>query len=153
MATIINTQKTGAFKFLDDLLRNKIFWFAVIVILAIWYIYNQGLKAAQGNQAELPNNGTGIPAGWTPNADAMGLHDAMDNGSWVLGAGYGTDEEKIWNILTGKTDDQLISIYNCFNTLYQTDSGLTLIGWFNEDLSGDDLTRALDYFNGLPGVV
>jgi hypothetical protein len=145
--------KTTIWDIALTVIKSKWFWIATAAIIIVWYFYSEGKKAAEGTQAELPNNGTGIPAGWTPGADAMGLHDEMDNGSWLMGAGYGTDEEKIWSILTGKTDDQLISIYNEFNRLYQADSGMTLIGWFNEDLSGDDLTRALDYFNGLPGVI
>lgn len=143
------TQKVTGWEVLLTILRNKWFWIAVGGILIIYLIYAAGKKAASGTSAPLPNNGTGIPAGWTATQDAMVLHDAMDNGSWVLGAGYGTDEDAIWGVLEGKTDDQLVAIYNEFNRLYQAESEMDLMDWFEEDLEGDDLNRALGYFNGL----
>lgn len=93
---------------------------------------------------ELPNNGTGIPTGWTPTNSAMILYDAMK--------GAGTDEDQLFGILQDKTPDQLAAIYNEFTRLYFKESKQNLFQWFKSDLSGNDLARALAYFSGIQGL-
>lgn len=90
---------------------------------------------------KLPTAGSGIPLGWNALPDARKLYVAMD--------GLGTSENMIWNALDGKTKDQLAAIYNEFNNQYQADSGEDLLGWFKGDLSGTDLSRALNYYKDI----
>jgi hypothetical protein len=72
--------------------------------------------------------------------DAMALYEAMK--------GWGTDENAIWAVLDGKTDDQLNMIQNQFQVILgeKRESG-NLISWFQDDLSGQDLQKALAYFD------
>lgn len=139
-------------KFAEDLLKNKWFWIVLLVIVIAWYIYKQGVANGAGDQAELPNGGTGIPAGWSATPAATALHGAMDTGSAFWGAiGYGTDEDTIWNTLEYLSLDQRAAVNNEFNRLYQGESGMNLRQWFEDELSGEELNRALAYFNGIFG--
>lgn len=99
------------------------------LIIAIWYY---GYRS--GGKIPLPNNGGGIPLGWTAVIPVQRLISAMD--------GVGTDENEIFETLEGLTNDQLAAIINEY---YNTTND-KLIDRFSEELSADDLTRALFYF-------
>lgn len=134
---------------MKDLLKNKYLWYVVITIAIIISIYllgkRFGVLATQTPQVKpLPNNGEGIPTGWTAEGVAQQLYDAMFGGSLF---GAGTDEDKIFNTLTPLTDDQLAATYNTYNTLFHPDGNGTLNTDLQSELSGDDLTRALAFFN------
>jgi hypothetical protein len=58
---------------------------------------------------------------------------------------WGTDETAIWATLEGKTSGQLKLIYN----VYGATQGEDLFAAFRGDLSGDDLSRALNYFQNI----
>lgn len=92
----------------------------------------------------LPNNGSGIPAGWTPTNAVARIKSAFD---WTWHEG-GTDEPAIYSALADKTKDQLVAIYNDFNRQHATKSKPNLFKWFEDEMSGEDLMRAMDYFNG-----
>jgi isochorismate hydrolase len=133
------------------LLKNKIFWYiviAVIVILAVYFVGKKFgvIKAAVPDIKPLPNNGQGIPTGWTAEIVAQQIYDAMFGG---LLWGMGSDEDKIFDTLTPLTDDQLAATYNTYNTMFHSDGSGTLISDFQSELSGDDLTRVLSYFNSV----
>lgn len=109
--------------------------FAFLVVVAfVYFAYRQGKK--RGQIVTFPNNGTGIPVGWSPRPVVESLLAAMQ--------GFGTDETAIWDALEGLTDDQLAAVYNDFNTLLPDDQNL--FEWFRSELSGDELKRALNYF-------
>lgn len=108
----------------------------IVIILVAVGMYIQKLKGHKPKK--LPNNGSGIPAGWSPDATATELHNAM--------AGAGTDEDAIWNALNGLTPDQCAAVYNRFGELYFAEYGCDLYKWFEDDLSSTDLARAMDYF-------
>lgn len=108
-----------------------------LVIVGGFILWAKGKKAGVTVPIPLPDNGSGIPAGWSPTADVIRLRNAFN--------GFGTDEEGIFNTLTGKTNDQLIAIRNEYAHRYSED----LIERFNDELSGDDLTRALQFYQGL----
>lgn len=133
------------------LTKSKYFWYVMIAIIIILSVYFIGkkfgvIKAAQPDVKPLPNNGQGIPEGWSAQIVCQQLYDAMFGGGlW----GAGTDESKIFNTLTPLTDDQLVATYNTYNTLYHTDGEGTLLTDFQSELSGDDLTRALAFFNSV----
>lgn len=107
---------------------------AFVLFIAV-YFYKRGKE--KGRMAEFPNNGSGIPQGWSPAPVVERLISAMQ--------GFGTNESEIWASLTGLTQDQLAAVYNEFNK--QLPEGQTLFEWFRNDLSGDDLARALAYFS------
>jgi len=132
-----------------DLLYNKWFWIAVLFVIIILYVYNQGKEAATGKQAPLPNSGAGIPVGWTPNPAAVTIHNAMDTGGVLWGVwNYGTDEDTIFNTLQPLTLDQRVAVNNEFNKLYQAESEMTMVQWFESELDGEDLSRVMALFNG-----
>lgn len=87
---------------------------------------------------DYPTGGSGIPQGWSPKPVADQLEGAM--------SGWGTSDEQIWNALGDLNDDQLAAVYNAFGVREGTD----LFGWFQSDLSGSDLQRAMDYFKNVP---
>jgi len=110
----------------------------VIVILAFVFFIGKGFgKKGTPKRIPLPKNGEGIPLGWTATPDTVALYSAM-KGLW-------TDENMIWNTLEGKTPDQLAAVYNEFGNRYKED----LFDWFRDDLSGGELSRALNYFKGI----
>lgn len=119
----------------------------ILILLAIggiiYYFYKQGKKA--GGIIKYPNNGSGIPAGWSPRPSVIQLENAFcPNGLWGC---PGTDESLIFATLNPLTDDQLAAVYND----YRNKNGEDLLGKFNDELSGDDLTRALAYFSFISG--
>lgn len=71
---------------------------------------------------------------WSPVADVVTLYEAMKY--------LGTNEENIWRSIEGKSPAQLIAIYNEFGNRYGED----LFEWFEDELSDDDLLRAMAYF-------
>jgi hypothetical protein len=132
-----------------DLLYNKWFWVIVLLVIIIWYVYNEGKDDGQGDQSKLPNSGSGIPVGWTPNPAAITIHNAMDTGAAFWGAwGYGTDEDLIFSTLEPLTLDQRVAVNNEFNKLYQNESGMSMADWFESELDGEDLSRVMALFNG-----
>lgn len=136
---------------MQALLKNRIFWYVVIGIVVILAVYFVGkkfgvIKAAVPDIKPLPNNGEGIPDGWTAEIVSQQLYDAMFGG--VLW-GMGSDEDKIFDTLTPLTDDQLAATYNTYNTMFHSDGSGTLISDFQSELSGNDLTQALAFFNSV----
>lgn len=127
----------------------------VIVIILLWKILDWSgviakLKAqftklpkaktpdgADGSQAQYYDPDTNQLKAYDPRPDVIALRAAM--------SGAGTDEEAIWDVLDSKNDPQLAAIYNDFSAL----TGEDLFEWFADDLSGSDLQKALNYFNGL----
>lgn len=91
----------------------------------------------RGNQGGVSLQQDGINISWSPRASAEALQDAMK--------GLGTDEDKIFNTLEPLTKQQRNDVRNYFNTYFG--DGDTLFEWFEDDLSGNDLSRAKAYFN------
>lgn len=108
-------------------------WFAVIsgVGLAIYLFYRWSKK--QGGYVSYPDNGKGIPAGWSPVPFAERLYNAI--------AGLGTDEPEIWAVLEGAglTNDMKAAVYNQYMKSYGTRLEIDL----RDDLNAEDYTRAL----------
>lgn len=127
---------------ISKLLRNKYFWIGVAILLVVIYIYYRG-KQSNRQRVKIPK-GVDIPSGWSARPTVDALRSSME-GSWYNPFSYGTDEQVIWNALTGLNKAQLSLVYNEFNAT----TGDDLFDWFRGDLSGDDLTRALGYFNGV----
>lgn len=127
----------------------------VAIIIVLWYVLKwTGLadeikgklkkppKATtpdgfDGSQAQWFNPDTGMMEAYDPRPDVVELKEAM--------AGPGTDEDAIWSVLDLKTDQQLVAIYNDF----QDYTGEDLFEWFSGDLSGENLSRAMNYFSGI----
>ena len=122
---------------MQGILKNKWFWIGVIVFILIIAIYYTGKAAGRRPQVKLPNSGSGIPTGWDPGPAAINLHEAL--------SGWGTDEDRIFDTLSQLTPDQCAAVYNEYNTRYNAN----LLDDFEEELSGNDLTNALSYFNGI----
>jgi len=101
------------------------------------FLWWRGKQAGANTPLPLPDNGSGIPDGWSPTGEVIILRNAFN--------GFGTDEEAIFDALNNKTADQLIAIKNEYANRYHVD----LLDEFNAELSGDDLQRALNYYNGI----
>lgn len=133
---------------MEALTSNKYFWYIMMAIIIMLTVYFAGkkigvIKASQPQTAPLPNNGSGIPDGWSANNVANQLYDAMFGGGFW---GAGTDEAKIFSTLLPLTPDQCTAAYNTYNVLYYPKGESNLIKDFQSELSGDDLTKALSFF-------
>lgn len=116
-----------------------------LILIAVIILVTRALvRGHRDKKQPLPNNGAGIPTGWDAEGDARTLHDAMQ-GLNLFDSGYDT----VIATLSGKTDDQLVAIYNEFNRLYASEGEGNLIDWFEDDFSGTDLTTILSYYTGL----
>ena len=111
----------------------QIFLIVVIIIGAVyWYGQKQGKEKAQQPQ-KLPNNGSGIPQGWLPDALADEGYDVLK------GANPVTFWKDIWaEKLTTLSNDQLVAVYNEFNRKYKSKGGLfsdggTMTKWIEDD--------------------
>ncbi len=121
--------------------RTNIITVAIVLVVSILItIYVLGRKSAKNgktlkiSQSDIKND---VPKEWDPNFDAQILHSAIE--------GMGTDEEAIYGVLQNKNKTQLKLIYNAFNLQYNED----LFEWFSDDLSDEDLTRVMGYFQGI----
>lgn len=83
-----------------------------------------------------------IPNGWQSRTDVYGLYDAFFNQSLF---GIGTNEAKVISIFSGKSNGQLAKIHNDYNKEF----GRDLIKDLNSELSGIELTTALNYLSNL----
>lgn len=113
----------------------------IVALLAIaLFVFGRSTVDKIPKPLKLPDGGKGIPDGWSPVPSAQALHGAM--------SGAGTDEALIWSTLSGLTNDQLTAILNEFNNQFGAEyPGCDLYCWFRGDLSGEDLQRAMNYFN------
>ncbi len=116
------------------ILKNKWFWIIIAVIVLIIVVK---VVFGKNKPQKVKYDQDQLPPGWSAENDARQLHDAMD--------GWGTDEETIWLILNNKNQAQLAAIYNAYIDLY----GVSILEDFEDDLSGEDLNRALNYFSFL----
>ncbi|HZI11291.1 MAG TPA: XopAJ/AvrRxo1 family type III secretion system effector zeta toxin [Myxococcus sp.] len=66
--------------------------------------------------------------------DAAALHDAMEGGV----TGWGTDEDKVFKTLEGKTPDEVNKLRQAYKDHYRKDLDATV----RKELGGDDLKRA-----------
>ena len=108
-------------------------------------IYFAGRKAGKGapvKQVKLPK-GVSIPSQWTPRPVTVKLYNAMK--------GFGTDTKAIWSALEPLNDAQKALVYSDFGVYCKEkkESDTDLLTWFSDDLSGDDLSRAVAYFKGI----
>lgn len=92
---------------------------------------------SDGSGAQYYNPETNMMEAYNPRQDVIRLKNAM--------SGFGTDEEAIWDTLDDKNDEQLVAIYNDFADY----TGDDLFEWFNDDLDGTDLSKAMQYFDGI----
>ena len=123
--------------------KNNLYAIAgVIIVVVVYYFYTAGKKA--GGIITYPNNGTGIPSGWSPRPVVVQLQSAFNpsGNSWMT-AFDGTNEDLIWSSLNNLTDDQLASVYNDYLQV----TGHSILDDLRRELSGDDLTRAMQYFS------
>lgn len=98
----------------------------------VWLLYRWAKK--QGMFVKHPDNGQGIPAGWSAIPFVERLNKAF--------SGWGTDEEEIFDVLenSGLTNDMKAAIYNDYLKLYKK----TLLQEFKDELSDEDYNRALN---------
>ena len=102
----------------------------VVVVVAGYLLYRQGKKSAERpKDVEYPNNGTGIPAGWSAEIIADNLHDVMD-GLFTLPI----TKDAAWLKLRDlPTNDMVIAVYNVFNQKYFNKDDGTLTQWIKDE--------------------
>lgn len=123
----------------------------VVAIALLLFIYFQGKKTGklkeQLNSAKpekLPNNGSGIPANWSPNGLVAKLHKVLDGVDWFMS---NDDKKSAYGELASLTKDQITAVYNAFNKAYgEVENGkytYTLYNWISDDSGDDSKVRAL----------
>jgi len=115
----------------------------VLVLLGMVLIYRIVNKRSPVT-LPLPD-GVDLPSGWSAVPVVVKLRAAMPNVSWYNPSTYADDETQIWNALDPLNDAQLIAVFNEWDNR----EGEPLTETFQSNLSGEDLNRALSYFNGL----
>ena len=108
---------------------------AVVLILALGlFLAGRWTKRQRiPKRRKLPNNGSGIPKGWSEEALVKETFDAFD--------GIFTNNAKKLTVigkLLGLTDDQLVAVYNRFNDLHTNRGDGTLYDWINDEWSLGD---------------
>lgn len=103
-------------------------FFAIAFITAVFLVGKKLGKGNNPNPRKLPNNGSGIPDGWSAESIARQILDAFD--------GLFTSTSKKLFVLGNMqtlTDDQLTAVYNRFNEAYG--GGDSLYEWIAEEWS------------------
>ncbi len=119
---------------------------AAICVALILFIYligrNSGkLKAQANNMApvKLPNNGTGIPQGWSPDPLISELYDAM-KGLFA----WSSTRENAYSKITALTRDQRTALYNRWNQLHGDKNAGSLTEWIRDEAySGPQQQKAI----------
>gem|GEM_PF-2578187 len=132
--------------------RTAIYLIILGVIVAFMVFFTKK-KPFKKRKVPLPNGGQGIPmnadgSSWSPMRSVEMLYYSMfgsGSSSWWNPGSYGTDEAMLFMTLADKTQDQLAGIINAYEDKYERD----LIADFKGELSGAELSRALDYFGFL----
>ena len=127
----------------------------VVFGLLLSKLYKDTIGKYKPRKLELPNGGTGIPIqangeSWSPLKSVELLYQSMYGsltGYWFDPTSLGTDEVQLFNVLGDKTDDQLAAILNAYEQKYSRD----LIKDLSGELSGSELSSALDYFYFVKG--
>lgn len=109
---------------------------AVIIILACIVVYSFARK----NFVKVPGNGSDVPSNWDATPEAIKLYNAMK--------GIGTNEDVFFSTLSALSLGQRALVYNKYLEMY----GHSIIEDIQDDFEGNDLTKALDYFKGIPGI-
>lgn len=118
--------------------KNK--WFVLIAGLFAFFIFIYYRGKAAGKTIPLPDNGTGIPSGWTPE----GTIQLIVNNFGVFD--LTTNERKIIEILSALSPDQRAALKN----EWFREFGNTIEEDLNSHFSDpDNLAVALNYFNFL----
>ena len=102
-------------------------------VLSYYFFKNKKVK--------LPNSGSGIPQGWTPEPTAQQLNGLMSGIDWG-----NTHEDDIYQIVMALTPDQLAAVYNSYNTLFRAD----LLTDLNEEIGDETMITAIrNKFSGI----
>jgi hypothetical protein len=92
-------------------------------------------------QVKLPNSGSGIPLGWTPDGLVALLHETMDGADLFFA---NDDKISAFDKLSSLTDDQITTVSNAFNLRFKKkDSDESLYQWIYNESGGDARVRAL----------
>lgn len=125
--------------------RLALIVFAVCVALIVFTYFigrSSGKNKATADRTQekaLPNNGQGIPAGWSPEAIVTELFDAMDG---LLA--WSSTRENAYTKLTTLTKDQLVAVYNRFNQLHSDKDNGSLYQWIKDEAySGPQQAKAM----------
>ena len=138
--------------------KIKPFAIALLVLVVVMVIvYQAGKRRSQSKvpPLDLPNNGQGIPTGWSPDPLVKKLHDGMDGfGSWDL---PGSMRVEAWNELADlQTPDMVVAVNNRFNQLHGADE--TLYEWIDSELATTLAAitakqAALHTLQSIPGIL
>lgn len=123
--------------------------FLVVILIIYFYGKHKGKASATGPKVTYPNNGDGIPKGWSPSPLAKELKNVM-SGLFTLS---GTKEDTFHKLLVLPTDDMFAAVYSAFNQLYFALGDGTLREWINAekytDWTSNTITELNDRFDKL----
>lgn len=142
---------------------NKFIVPGIVILLAvglIMFIYFSGKRAGrtkemlnQGQDKPLPNAGTDIPSGWSPDGMVAQLHSAIKGiDGWAYltyGMASNSAKKAAYGALVQLTAGQLTAVYNLFNQRYgKVKDGQyteTLYDWIKDDSGDDSRAKALGW--------
>jgi len=121
-------ESAGAF--LLSVVKSKVFWIVIGIIIVIYLIYRYIKNTETGPQVQYPHGGSGIPAGWSPDALATELHDVMD-GLFTMPVTKNEVWKKLYNL---PTIDMMVAVYNAFGQKYFKEGNGTLTDWIRGEV-------------------
>lgn len=102
-----------------------------VLLLVVYIIWKKGKNAGSDTsnvQLKYPNSGKQIRAGFDANGLAMELFDVMDGiFTWA------NTKEKVFILLNACTGEEMIAVYNAFNSKYGNKGKGTLTKWINDE--------------------
>lgn len=132
--------------------------FVIVAAVAVYFLVDIKRLSGNSNSGSSSSNGSGSGSGTGANGGSgtgtggSGTFNAANartfaNKLYDAMKGWGTDEDAIWAALNNRPQEQRDMIRDSFNQLLaeKHESG-DLISWFNDELSGEDLEKALAYF-------
>ena len=117
---------------LSKVLSSKVFWAAFIVLAILAFVYFTGISVGRGKvpkHKKLPTGRSGISLGFDPAVYGAELFNVMD-GFWQ--SAY--DKEVVFGRSKGLSDDELVAVYNWFNTEYASKNSGTLTAWIRSEI-------------------
>ncbi len=115
----------------------------ITVLVAIYFV-GKGKGKSKKYDVNLPTGGAGIPVEtdeqgneivWSPEPLAKEGYRVMSGLAWkqFLDASLTQERVEWYARLTALTDDQLVAVYNAFNSLYISKGNGTMTDWIRDE--------------------
>lgn len=111
----------------------------ILVIIAVYIVGRvQGKARGRQGQSELPNNGEGIPTGWSPSALSDRLYAVLKGANWSTRVFFYDERDVVLSdLLNLATDDMFAAVSNDFLARHGKGKE-TLWKWIQDEYWIDD---------------